>query len=409
MHSIGLALYFVLMIIIITNEYLIYNSFKRFLLKRKKTLFCINFFKFFTIGYTVLFVTSHLLYYLLWEIKYIVLIHDILCIITIPKLIFFPIFLFENIFIYIKSRRNPKEKEIIIIHSRRRLLENIAWGIVGLPVFATGLKYFTSGKKIKAHYFKIFLEYFPESLAGFRIVHISNLRLGLASTEKIFHELCNTINFKLKPDLIFFTGDFINLSEDEFYKYKSYLSTLFARYGKFTVLNNKSNTKNNTKKNIFSSNLQELIKSTGIYVLDNENFLLNTVDCHIQIVGISDSGVCLETGDDIYRDNICKILDKVDKNKPCFLLCSNPEYWDKIISKKYKADITFSEAPETIIDFLFLGDIAPVDDTAGLYKKNLQYLYVNRGFGTVASNYKLGALPEIAVFDIHKIENMVTN
>jgi predicted MPP superfamily phosphohydrolase len=89
------------------------------------------------------------------------------------------------------------------------------------------------------------------------------------------------------------------------------------------------------------------------------------------------------------------------------LLSHDPSHWDGEINSKYKdIDLTLSGHTH---GFQFGIDIpwlkwSPVQyvykQWAGLYQKDNQHLYVNRGFGFLGYPGRVGIMPEITVIEL---------
>ena len=90
------------------------------------------------------------------------------------------------------------------------------------------------------------------------------------------------------------------------------------------------------------------------------------------------------------------------------LLSHDPSHWDAEVRPKYSnIDITFSGHTHGFQFGIEKGPIkwSPVqwmyEQWGGLYKKNDQYLYVNRGFGYIGFPGRLGIPPEITVIELY--------
>ena len=81
------------------------------------------------------------------------------------------------------------------------------------------------------------LNSWPESLDGFRIIHISDIHTGSFTKKEPLVEAVNQIN-AMKADLIVFTGDLVNDTADEVEEYIPIFSKLRAKHGVYSILGN---------------------------------------------------------------------------------------------------------------------------------------------------------------------------
>ena len=92
------------------------------------------------------------------------------------------------------------------------------------------------------------------------------------------------------------------------------------------------------------------------------------------------------------------------------LLSHDPSHWEDEVLEKYKdIDITFSGHTHGMQFGLEIPGVikwSPIKyvykQWAGLYQKNKQFLYVNRGFGFLGYPGRVGILPEITVMKLKK-------
>jgi predicted MPP superfamily phosphohydrolase len=89
------------------------------------------------------------------------------------------------------------------------------------------------------------------------------------------------------------------------------------------------------------------------------------------------------------------------------LLSHDPSHWDNQVVKDFRdIDLTFSGHTHGMQFGIEIPGFkwSPVKyvykNWAGLYQKDEQYLYVNRGFGFLGYPGRLGILPEITVIEL---------
>ncbi|MCP5370085.1 MAG: metallophosphoesterase, partial [Rickettsiaceae bacterium] len=89
------------------------------------------------------------------------------------------------------------------------------------------------------------------------------------------------------------------------------------------------------------------------------------------------------------------------------LLSHDPSHWDAVINKKFKdIDLTLSGHTHGFqfgVETKWL-KWSPSQYTykqwAGLYQKEKQQIYVNRGFGNLGYPGRIGILPEVTVIEL---------
>jgi predicted MPP superfamily phosphohydrolase len=89
------------------------------------------------------------------------------------------------------------------------------------------------------------------------------------------------------------------------------------------------------------------------------------------------------------------------------LLSHDPSHWDAEVRRYYKdVDIMFAGHTHGMQFGIEVGSFkwSPVqymyEQWAGLYQKENQYLYVNRGFGYIGFPGRIGILPEITIMEL---------
>ncbi len=262
----------------------------------------------------------------------------------------------------------------------------------------------------KRNFQSIFIRNWPKSLEGFKIIHISDLHLGSFENIDKLEEVVSIINSE-NADLVVFTGDLVN---NYYYEAEAYVDTLKkikSKNGKFSVLGNhdycdyvrlkrdSQEWKNNFK------NLLNLQKRAGFDLLLNESRLITIGDDNFNLVGVENWG----KGNFNKDGDIDKAMKDVNVKLPTFLLSHDPSHWSEIvINSGY--DISLQMSGHThgmqfgieIPGFKWSPVKYRYKEWAGLYKKGLYQLYVNRGLGTLGYAGRVGILPDISIINIKR-------
>lgn len=232
---------------------------------------------------------------------------------------------------------------------------------------------------------------FPDSLSRLKIAHISDLhitRFGLRENMMI-----KKIN-RLKPDIIFITGDFINSKKDTLIA-MSVLERLKSSKGIYAVFGN-------TDRHAFPGRhideLKAALKNAGVIALENENRRVS-IDAKsgLWIVGLS--------GKDIDTESRRKVFDGVNFKEPKVVLSHYPTSIDYGYLNSGNADLVLAgdtHGAQIGIPFLraFSSQTEDLKYVSGLYNIKGVPLYVNRGIGMRHKNVRFLCRPEITIITL---------
>lgn len=259
------------------------------------------------------------------------------------------------------------------------------------------------------HHKKLYFPNLPQSFDGLRIVQLSDAHLGSFNghQDKI-KEVIERINV-LKPDLIMFTGDMVNNFSYEMSSWVPIWKKLSASHGKFSILGNhdygnysKWPSQQAKKKNLIDIIRQE--KEMGFKVLLNEHHRLTKNGESIVIAGVENWGIPPFP----QHGKLDKALDGVSNEEFILLLSHDPDHWERKIIPDKRADLTLSGHTHGFQMGIEIGNfkISPVQlrykQWAGLYQKDNQYIYVNRGLGYLAFPGRVGIWPEITLLELFR-------
>ncbi|MCX7929600.1 MAG: metallophosphoesterase [Chlorobi bacterium] len=277
---------------------------------------------------------------------------------------------------------------------RRELLGAIAWSSAIIPFGVVGKGFFDTDN-LTIYEEEITLRTLPRTFDGIRIVQISDIHAGSWRSPAPFRH-ARALLEQLKPDVLVITGDFVNFDPKELELIRSDLQRLRADMGVYASLGNHDHY--NSPQN--HSLLRSMIANSGITLLVNSNATLRTNGEVLYIVGTDNTGLGQNFAD------LPAALVGVEPGAPTILLAHDPTFWDKDIRRKAPIDLMLSghtHGGQVGIHFLGIEmSVAQVvyKQWAGLYRDGDQYLYVNRGLGTVGPPVRIGIPPEITVLTL---------
>jgi len=293
--------------------------------------------------------------------------------------------------------------------SRAAFLKKAAFFTAAIPFGTMLYGVLKSAFDYTIHRQKLTIANLPSSFKGLKIVQLSDIHSGSFISDNPLKEVVELVN-KEKPDLIFFTGDLVNEIAEEALPFMNVLKNLKAKYGVFSILGNHDYgdyfyQPNDTKGKQHNYNLmKEIHQKMGWKLLLNENHIIEKDNERLAILGVEnwgDKGRFQKYGDIDKAKNGC--LNKDIK----LLLTHDPSHWEaKVIPNHNDIAATFSGHTHgmqfgiEIPGFKWSPSQYMYPQWAGLYKKEQQQIYVNRGLGFIGYPGRVGILPEITVFEL---------
>lgn len=249
----------------------------------------------------------------------------------------------------------------------------------------------------------------PQALQGLKIIQISDIHSGSFTEKEPIKNAIQMIN-EQQADLVFFTGDLVNSIAMEMEPFVDVFDKIKSRYGIFSILGNHDYgdyvrwESANAKAQNFEA-LKNVHQRLGWDLILNSNRKVQIKGEEIAVIGVenySAHGRFAKYGD------LEKAYQGTATANLKLLLSHDPSHWeDEVLEKFQDIHITFSGHTHGMqFGFEIPGFIkwSPIKyvykQWAGLYKKNKQYLYVNRGFGFLGYPGRVGILPEITVMEL---------
>jgi len=254
---------------------------------------------------------------------------------------------------------------------------------------------------------KLNIKNLPKSFDGLKIAQISDIHSGSFFNKTAVRGGVDML-LKEKPDIIFFTGDLVNSQTDEVKSYIDIFDKIIAPLGVFSTTGNhdygdyRSWSTAKAKEHNFKD-LIEAHKILGWDLLLNENRLIKIDGEQIAIIGVENWGA----GRFSKYGDINKAYQGSEPASVKLLLSHDPSHWDaQIIPDFPDIDVMFAGHTHGFQFGVELGNFkwSPSQymykQWAGLYEKDDQYLYVNRGYGFIGYPGRIGIPPEITIFEL---------
>ena len=279
----------------------------------------------------------------------------------------------------------------------------------GTTVFSSLLYGFTNKYNYNVKNIKLSFKNLPEAFKGFKIVHISDVHSGSFLDKKAVAHGIEMIQ-QQNADMILFTGDLVNDKATEMDNFKDIFSLLKAPHGVYSTLGNHDYGDyvqwpvDGVSKTQNLENLKEVHKSMGWRLLMNEHVAIEKDGASFALIGIenwSNKARFPKHGRmDLAHAGTEKYPFKI-------LMSHDPSHWEAEVQPQYP-DVDLMLSGHTH-GMQFGVDIpgfkwSPVQyvykQWAGLYEREQQKLYVNRGFGFIGYPGRVGVLAEISVIEL---------
>ncbi len=314
---------------------------------------------------------------------------------------------FQFLYSLLKSNFSYSES---FFPKRRKFISQSAILLASIPFSAILYGMYKGKYNYKVLSYNLEFDDLPSSFDGFKITQISDFHSGSFDNPKKVEYGLNLINSQ-NSDVILFTGDLVNNKTEEVIPWVKSFASLKAPFGVFSVLGNHdygdyTNWENEEAKKENMDLMFSTQKKMGWKLLNNKSAYINKNGEKIAIVGVENwgKGRFKKLGD------LNKSVKKIKLEDFKILLTHDPSHWDaEVLKHQYKFHLTLSGHTH---GFQFGIEIpgflkwSPVQwlykQWAGIYKKNSQFINVNRGFGYLAYPGRVGIWPEITVITLRK-------
>jgi predicted MPP superfamily phosphohydrolase len=291
---------------------------------------------------------------------------------------------------------------------RSFLLTSAGIAAVVMLIYFSGMIFWVSDYKLNT--VEIPVRNLPAAFNGYRVLQISDMHLGSFLNTKPLKKILNIVNAQ-NPDVILFTGDMVNFTTEEVYPFEEEMKQFSARDGIYSILGNHdygeySQWDSQEAKDFNDKALFDFYKNIGWRLLRNEHVIIRKDTSSIAILGVENWSVTKRFGK---KGDLKKAISGTESSPFKILMTHDPSHWDGEVNTLYpQIGLTLSGHTHAFQLALETGSIkwSPASllfkEWAGLYEKvnkngDRQYLYVNRGAGTLGYPGRILARPEITL------------
>lgn len=312
----------------------------------------------------------------------------------------------RRIFLFVGSKLGLEHQ---FSTSRSKFLSLAALAVGSIPFFSLTYGMIKNPYNYKVFRVKLPVKNLASDLKGFRIIQISDIHSGSFLFKEPVKRAVELINNE-QADLVCFTGDLVNNKASEMDQFIEIFREIKSKNGVFSVLGNHDygNYEAWPSKEAKTANferLKEVHQEMGWQLLLNENRKLNIRGSEIAVIGVENQSASPRFPQ---KGDLPKASSNTEQSDFRLLLSHDPSHWNQEVTSSFKnIDLTLSGHTHgmqfgiEIPGFIKWSPIKYVyKQWAGLYQKDNQSLYVNRGLGYLGYPGRVGIMPEITVIEL---------
>ncbi|HLH17771.1 MAG TPA: metallophosphoesterase [Bryobacteraceae bacterium] len=281
--------------------------------------------------------------------------------------------------------------------SRRAFLNRSVTTAAAAPFVASAYGVLYGRLNLETTAPRIYLPRLPKALHGFRIAQLSDIHIGPFMPEDEIRRYVEIAN-SLKPDMIVLTGDFVTFDRRTAPAVVAALSGLRAPLGVYGCLGNHDAWAR------AEDELTGLFANAGIRILRHAAAPVAVPGGTFNLIGVDFQTRRPFGSSPMVRE----FLEGVDRlmapDQVNILLSHNPDTFDRAAGLGIDLSLAgHTHGGQAALEFIS-PEIAPsrlvTPYVAGHFQKPGGQLYVNRGIGTIGVPIRIGAPPEISVFEL---------
>jgi len=281
--------------------------------------------------------------------------------------------------------------------ARRVFLQRTAHVAAAAPFVAGAYGLFYGRLNLETPVQPIRLARLPKAFEGFRICQLSDIHIGPFMPAEQIRKYVAIAN-ALKPDLTVLTGDFVTTDPNTQEAVVEALSGLKAPFGVFGCLGNHDAWCG------VENSITALFRQIGVRMLRGEALPIVAGGESINLIGV-DFQSHRRFGPSAPVANLLRNIEPlIVPGRVNILLSHNPDTFDR--AAELGIDLSMAghtHGGQAALEFIS-PEIAPsrlvTPYVAGLFRKPGGLLYVNRGIGTIGVPIRIGAPPEITVYQL---------
>lgn len=298
---------------------------------------------------------------------------------------------------WLRSRPNPAPSSSGPRVSRRAFLS------AGLATLLAGsLQGFRGREQLTTVHHQLALKQLPSKLEGLRLVLLADLHRGPATPREYLQRVVDHVN-GLQPDLVLLPGDFVSKSSYYFKDIQELLAQLQPRIASLATLGNHDHWEG-------TEQARAAVRDSGVVLLENSAVVITPK----RSLGDSscEQGLCLAGVDDLWagKPDLNQALAGVSADIPRLLLSHNPDFAEEKAALEIGQRVDLQLSGHTHGGQVVLPGVGAV---ASASRYGLKYIYgfsegpswpvfTTRGIGTSTLPLRLGAPPEVVVFELSR-------
>ena len=281
---------------------------------------------------------------------------------------------------------------------RRQFMEGVATAAVASP-FVLGAYGLLWGRlNLQVTKQPIRVAKLPRAFHGFRIAQLSDIHVGPFMSEEEIRKYVRIANH-LRPEMIVLTGDFVTWDASTAPAVVNALSGLKAPLGVFGSLGNHDAWAG------AEDLLAELFAQAGVRILRQEHAAIQAGNESFNLMGLDfTNSRSMSVGGHLSSRKLEGVENLMARDTANILLSHNPDSFDRAAQLGIDLSLAgHTHGGQLALEFIS-PEIAPsrivTPYVAGWFERPGGQLYVNRGIGTIAAPMRVGAPPEITVFEL---------
>ncbi len=281
----------------------------------------------------------------------------------------------------------------LFIKYKQFFLRTSIFIVVGLGISLTGYSIYCAMASPKMEHIVLRKKNLAPDLDGFRFVQISDLHIGPILKKEFLERTVNLIN-AVNPDAVMITGDLMDGSVSYLGNDMRPLAKIQAKFGTFFSTGNHE----------YYSGIDvwiPFLKKMGIKVLINEHDSVQVGNARLLIVGVPDAHGAKFSSQ--HRQNYQAAMAGAPFADFRILLAHQPRQIKQALKFNFDLFLAGHTHGGQIFPFHFFVRLEQ-PYVRGLHRELDTWIYVHRGTGFWGPPMRLGASPEITIFELKAVD-----